>query len=319
MNFQGKNQFSNTKLEKAIIKIDAKNAKKINACPCCKSTNFKVLADLPKFVCSKFYEITYEIDLQLIECNKCSLFFKSHSIDHMVDKTIYRAFNINAGKRWAQKIPKAFLKDLKIINECERVLEIGPGETPASDYFKKPIFFSLEMDQNHILKSSKEKTLQFQGFIDRELDALDGQKFDAVLAFDLFEHVDDVEKMFENLGNLLRPGGKVIFETGNCDSKPANFFKENWKYYNIPEHRVFFCERFIRKLCKSKNFTPIQIKFTPHKSVRSVTGFGKKFLATLKYIFLNRTISSNKKDGLFIGPEFPFFKDHIFCILRKEI
>ena len=309
---------SNTGAKRTFLKIDSTNAKKKKECPGCKCENFEINTNLPKIVNSKFYEITYDIDIQIMRCNDCGLYFKSHSVDHDVDKVIYASFNINKGKRWAKKIPKRFINELEIVNDCDRVLEIGPGETPVSAYFSKPNFYSSEMDPQHIPNDPSPEKRQFQGLIDKDISEVIDERFDAILAFDLFEHVEDVEKMFENLYTLLRPGGLVVFETGNCQSRPASVLKGNWKYYNIPEHRVFFGKETVLSMSRRNNFTPVKISYTRHKSVRSMTGFIRKSLATLKYLSFKRNLFSNDNNSLFIGPEFPFFKDHMLCILRKQ-
>ena len=88
---------STTGAKRTFLKIDFSNAKKKKECPGCKSNNFEIFTDLPKIVYSKFYEITYDIDIKIMRCKNCSLYFKSHSVDHDVDRALYGSFNKNKG------------------------------------------------------------------------------------------------------------------------------------------------------------------------------------------------------------------------------
>lgn len=306
------------KMSKIFLEIEMPDTKILTSCPCCRSENLEVLENLPKLVKSKFYEIRYKNDLSLMWCKNCYLYFKNFSVDHSVDEAIYASFNINAGKRWAKKIPNKFLDKISTLRKFEKVLEIGPGETPAAAHFPNANFYTLEMDPQHIVDDTKVGHHQFHGQVDKDLKFMEGKQFDAILAFDLFEHVNDVDKMFRNLHELLRPGGLLIFETGNCNSWAAKYFGIRWKYYSIPEHRVFFNEKSVLEICKRYDLTPIKIIFTRHKSLRSLWGLIRKCLATVKHLTFNPGMYFKDRYAILIAPELPVFKDHILCIISKD-
>ena len=287
-------------------------------CPGCKLEQIDEVTNLPTTVLSKYYHIQYDVDLKLMECKECGLFFKNYFVNNSLDKEIYRSFNSKSGSRWAKKLPKKFIKAISIIIGLDKVLEVGPGETPISTYFKDLNVISLEMDQQHISSYPTDLTrTTFQGSIDGNLASMKKQKFDAILIFDVFEHVSDVEMMFKNFFNLLNPGGLIVFETGDIRSKSARKKSEKWKYLSIPEHRVFFCSNSISNLCRKYNFEPILIKSVHHKAVTSISGKIKKCLACIKYLNRDRK-TENNPNTIRMLPDLPISKDHLFGILRRN-
>ncbi len=60
------------------------------------------------------------------------------------------------------------------------------------------------------------------------LDALKGQAFDAVISFDCFEHIKDLEGIVVQLGNLVRPGGLLI--SSDAFAGGGLHLEENQKY-----------------------------------------------------------------------------------------
>ena len=127
--------------------------------------------------------------------------------------------------------------------------------------------------------------------------------------------------MFTNLNKLLKSKGKLVIETGDAHSNHAKLQGSNWKYYSIPEHRVFFSEEFLKSIAPKHGFKITHISKVPHKGVRTLSGFVLKFLAYLKWrIFkrstINKIVTSN--DVIFLTPDSPIIKDHIFIELTKE-
>ena len=195
---------------------------------------------------------------------------------------------------------------------------MGPGETPISQICKDGIHYTLDIDQAHTDNTSSKSII---GSIDTPLKEEFNNLFDVVVMFDIAEHVTNVSEMFTNLNKLLKSEGKLVIETGDAFSKHAKLQGSNWKYYSIPEHRVFFSEEFIKSIAPKHGFKITHISKVPHKGVRILSGFMLKFLAYLKWkIFkkstINKIVTSN--DVIFLTPDSPIIKDHIFIELTKE-
>ncbi len=65
------------------------------------------------------------------------------------------------------------------------------------------------------------------------------EPFDAVVAFDVIEHVRDPEEFLHDMAVLTKPGGLVIISTGNLDSLSWRFMGSRYWYSSLPEHLSF--------------------------------------------------------------------------------
>jgi transcription elongation factor Elf1 len=301
-----------------MIKVKKKLAKNVPFCPACGSENLNNLFELPNKVLSSAYKIDFEQVSSIIQCNDCSLQFKDPVYDTSLDLLVYQQYSSNMKKRWNQTLPKNLISFFKRYGKGSYFLEVGPGETPISQICKDGIHYTLDIDQAHTDNTSSKSII---GSIDTPLKEEFNNLFDVVVMFDIAEHVTNVSEMFTNLNKLLKSEGKLVIETGDAFSKHAKLQGSNWKYYSIPEHRVFFSEEFIKSIAPKHGFKITHISKVPHKGVRILSGFMLKFLAYLKWkIFkkstINKIVTSN--DVIFLTPDSPIIKDHIFIELTKE-
>ena len=301
-----------------MIKIEKKLANSVSCCPACGSDKLKKLFKLPNKVQSSAYKIDFEQIPNIIQCNDCYLQFKDPVYDTSLDLLVYQQYSSSMKKRWNQALPKNLISFFKEYGKGSYFLEVGPGETPISQICKDGIHYTLDIDEAH---SDNTLSKSIIGSIDGPLEVKFDNLFDVVVMFDIAEHVTNVSEMFINLNKLLKSGGKLIIETGDALSKHARFQRSNWKYYSIPEHRVFFSEEFLTAIAPKYGFKITHISKVPHKGVRTLSGFMLKFLAYLKWkIFkkstVNKTATSN--DMIFLTPDLPIITDHIFIELTKE-
>ncbi len=89
-----------------------------------------------------------------------------------------------------------------------------------------------------------------------------GRQFDAIVAGDLIEHLEDFSGFFNSCKAHLRPGGKLLIATPNP-----------WYWRNIvkavlspevsnnPEHTCWFCPRTLRQLAARHGFVLSDIAF----------------------------------------------------------
>lgn len=301
-----------------MIKIEKKLAQSVHFCPACKSEKLKKLFKLPNKVQSSAYKIDFEQVPSIIQCNDCHLQFKDPVYDTSLDLLVYQQYSSSMKKRWNQNLPKNLISFFKRYGKGCYFLEVGPGETPISQICKDGIHYTLDIDAAHTDNSRSKSII---GSIDNPLEGELNNQFDVVVMFDIAEHVTNVSEMFMNLNKLLKSGGKLIIETGDALSKHAKSQGSNWKYYSIPEHRVFFSEEFLKAIAPKHGFKISHISKVPHKGVRTLSGFVLKFLAYLKWkIFKKSTVNkiATSNDMIFLTPDLPTIKDHIFIELTKE-
>ena len=81
-----------------------------------------------------------------------------------------------------------------------------------------------------ILKESSWKSVTYDPFVDRNVSIDQLGKFDLITAFEVFEHVPDVQHLMSNLRSLLSPDGIVLFSTLLSDGNIHPNQRINWWY-----------------------------------------------------------------------------------------
>lgn len=69
-------------------------------------------------------------------------------------------------------------------------------------------------------------------------------QFDAVVAFDVVEHVDDPFALLSNMTKLCKTGGIVVLSSGDSDALSWRFMGSAYWYCTIPEHVSFINRRW---------------------------------------------------------------------------
>jgi SAM-dependent methyltransferase len=77
--------------------------------------------------------------------------------------------------------------------------------------------------------------------------------FDAVVMFDVVEHLADPREAATRLAAMLRPGGHLLLITPDADSFTARLMGRRWPHL-LPEHRVIFSRDAIESLLSAAGF-----------------------------------------------------------------
>ncbi len=78
--------------------------------------------------------------------------------------------------------------------------------------------------------------------------AFPGKVFDAIVFWDVIEHLPDPHSALCEVRRLLRVGGHCMFTTGNLASVSARLFGAHWHLLNVPEHLFYFTPESVRHL-----------------------------------------------------------------------
>ena len=72
--------------------------------------------------------------------------------------------------------------------------------------------------------------------------------FDAIMLWDVLEHLPDPHRAVAELALCLRPGGRLALTTGDVGSLAARLSGARWHLYTLPEHLFFYSRESLRRL-----------------------------------------------------------------------
>lgn len=90
--------------------------------------------------------------------------------------------------------------------------------------------------------------------------AIEKKSLDAVVLWDVIEHVSDPERLVRFLASLLKPEGKLCLSTPNMASVMARLAGRRWAFMTPPEHQFFFGPKGIRYLLHNCGLSAIYNK-----------------------------------------------------------
>ena len=99
---------------------------------------------------------------------------------------------------------------------------------------------------------------------------LEPGSFDLVCMWDVVEHVPDPVGLLVRARELLAPGGRLVLETQDIDSRFARLLGERWHHFKHAEHIYHFNPRSVRRLLEMSGF---EVERLTHR-------YGGKFVST---------------------------------------
>jgi SAM-dependent methyltransferase len=215
-------------------------------CPLCMSFKIKMVGNL-KYSSDLIFS-THEIVLQnkpeLWKCLNCRSGFTQYAINKEKAESLYSSGN--GSKRWSSEV---FDKDSIVVNYFTdllkkemNVLDIGCNTGEFLDFAKDRgcSTYGVELSDNSI------EILEKKNHIAKKDMDFGDVKFDLVVAFDLIEHLYDVNGFLKQAGSMIKPQGSLVILTGNINSLSALISKNDWWYVNYPEHVVFPSKKYFK-------------------------------------------------------------------------
>ncbi len=213
-----------------------------------------------------FTDPPYEVH----RCTQCSFVYVS---PRYCDETIHQVYDADY---WNSGSPKTkgyanyaseeplYLKTFRrrrtfVENQCPspaRILDVGC----AAGYFLRVMrdaghtVFGVELSAP-IAQKAIEHLGAERGFIG-QLEQAPAEpfapgSFDLVTMWDVIEHVPDPHAMLQLCKRMLKPGGRILLETQNVDSRFAALLGRRWHHFKHEEHIYHFHPRTIRDLLHS--------------------------------------------------------------------
>jgi SAM-dependent methyltransferase len=106
-----------------------------------------------------------------------------------------------------------------------------------------------------LLRDSNWQSTSYDPFVNKDVDLEQIGKFDLITAFEVFEHVPNVQELMSNLCSLLTPGGLVLFSTLLLDGNIYSHQRINW-WYASPRngHISLFSKKSLDIIAKQRGF-----------------------------------------------------------------
>lgn len=155
-------------------------------------------------------------------------------------------------------------------------------------------------------------------------------QFDAVVAYDIVEHVEDPRFLLKQMSQVTRSGGFIIISTGNTDCPSWRFMGSRYWYCAIWEHVSFINPSWCYNSAKSVNLTLEHIeKFSHAGKKRNFLGIIYDLAKNILYKVSPHIVSKLRAVRICLGkgrkntkiierpPGWASAKDHLIVIFRK--
>lgn len=184
----------------------------------------------------------------LCRCDACGLQFRFPPLDKKHTDKLY----MNGSEdNWQQEQGRR--TDWKIaawwIRSClggGKILDVGCFDGGFLSFLGAPFCcYGIEINQTAAVKAQGKGI----SIIGNDFSAITSWKneFDAVVAFDVFEHCSDPLHLLKNMAKATHSSGIVVISTGNTQALSWRFLKSRYWYCTIAEHISFispeWCER----------------------------------------------------------------------------
>lgn len=99
-----------------------------------------------------------------------------------------------------------------------------------------------------------------------------GHQFDVIFLDGQTEHQQDPLLVLRRLRQLLAPGGRIVLNGPNLDSKHVEFFGPTWVHWQVPYHRTLLGRRGLRRLAALADLRVRRLKTVtqPYRTCASV-------------------------------------------------
>ena len=305
------------------------------ACPSCASHDLSKIGAIPSAYLFASHNLDEMLDGgTLYSCNACAVSFRYPLPEQETLNELYRTGTID---QWQYE--PASRPDWRIASEwlathhpAGAILDIGCFDGAFFELLDSNwALHGIEINEAAIQRAS-ERGVNILASDLRELTALRSEEaveFDAVVAFDVIEHVPDPRNLLENMMAVTRSGGAIVIASGNRDAFSWQLMGSGYWYCTIPEHLAFISRSWCENMARTLNIELVQTITYSHQKERTAKLIAREWASNLLYRFapalfarLRRSGVGDKDTGTFeelayYPPTWTTARDHIMAIFRK--
>ena len=175
-----------------------------------------------------------------------------------------------------------------------RVLEVGCGDGYFLKYLKRKGWQEQGVEPSSYAAEYAQGTLGLNVFVGT-LDQFDaqGQLFDMICLFEVFEHLHAPITFLNRAKNLLDKNGILVMTVPNYASFQRVLFGKSWHILDIPRHLFHYTPATLKGILKKAGFEPEVLSSTSQINHRDIThGYSQ----SLRYWLRARSLYRSRKE-----------------------
>jgi 2-polyprenyl-3-methyl-5-hydroxy-6-metoxy-1,4-benzoquinol methylase len=255
-------------------------------------------------------EIEFKKEAEYWKCRRCNSFFVQNIASE--EKTVWLYSNSPENKWSVNQVEEEKTVDLISLIESFpvkglSVLDVGCSSGELLDFLAKRGARTSGIEYSPI--SSKEAVKKGHKIYNKISEIPKGVHYDIIFAFDLVEHLYNINDFLNICEQHLIKGGKLVILTGNPRCLSARLARNNWWYPAFPEHIIFPSKIFFNGLKKLILISYIPVFHSQNHYKKFIFNLSHPFLRLIKVIIM---IVIGRYNG------YPSLdKDHVFIIMKK--
>jgi len=141
------------------------------------------------------------------------------------------------------------------------VLEVGCGDGYMLNSLREQGWNAVGIERTPEMAEFARTQLGLEVYSTGVRDIPEHQKFDAIILFQVLEHIAEPTAMLQDLAERLTPNGKLIIGVPNFDSWQRVFAGKNWFHLDIPRHLIHFSPHSLEQALQSVGMTTERIRY----------------------------------------------------------
>lgn len=298
-------------------------------CPLCHCQAAHSLGSIPKAF--HFCETKYTSPINagvLMHCPACSLRWRHPLPDPTRLLRLYQT--TTSASTWTntgdQRVDFQLVAREIRSRDCRTVMEIGCFAGSLSRMLQRQReepqieWFGIEPSAQAATVARHNGVTVIAGSIDEPQVRDYYQRFDAVVAIDVFEHLVDLQSFFREAVRLLKPFGLLIVTTGAIDAIASNR-QGSWNYVAMPEHMVFMSMKLATYLADSFGLRLLKYERFRHRPVsvrQALRSMGSSALSAVLQPLPWSSLSPCLRKRRGVGWISVATRDHCFVCWERE-